>query len=69
MRQRDQRLVYARGKWEIAHKEQFPLEAGSRLSGSLNWIRSDMSWICRVGDEMATLPLPPKPQPKKESGS
>jgi hypothetical protein len=46
---KNERLIFIRNKWEIAHKE------------GDSWIRRDMSWICRIGEEIAILPMPAKP--------
>ena len=54
-------LVWARHtkKWEAAHPE--------RIDDQWFWVRDGMSMICRMGEEVATHPLPPKPAITPES--
>jgi hypothetical protein len=53
-------MIFARGKWEFATKEH------NSITGNDQWIRRNSSWICNCGDELAVMPVPPKPA-KKES--
>lgn len=53
-------LVFTRrsrrwGRWEFAHKEW------NEHDNCDWWVRRDFSHICRVGDEIATLPTPKAP--------
>lgn len=54
-----EKLIFARGKWEIARVE---INATNRRE---QWVRRDTSWICYVGDEVATMPMPENPQTKE----
>jgi len=45
-------LIYARGRWEIAFKNF------NEAIDKWQWFRRDGSWICFVGDEFGTAPLP-----------
>src|SRR5262249_45671852 len=52
-------LIYSpiSDKWEFATQET--------NGGKAQWIRRDQSWICNVGDELATMPVPAKPENAK----
>ena len=56
-----ERLIFVRGRWEIAHVQNIGADDKRRDA----WHRRDQSWICDVGAEDATMPMPPKP--RKES--
>ncbi len=48
-------LVFVRGRWEIATLE---INAVTKRG---QWERRDGSYICDVGDEVATATMPHKP--------
>lgn len=55
-----EQLIFARNRWEIARIEANPID------GRAQWVRRDTSFICNVGDEIARLPMPKKPE--KQNG-
>lgn len=52
-------------KWEIARKEPrvYSVKRGEWRTGPF-WVRDDYSTICEIGNEVATMALPPAPQTK-----
>ena len=57
LRDMEEVLVYAAhtGRWEIATREE------NTETGAIQWERTDGSYICDEGDEIAVLPLPSAP--------
>lgn len=55
MSTKKERLVFARNRWEIARIET------NTVTGEQQWVRRDGSYICDVGDEVATATMPHKP--------
>jgi len=51
-----EKLIFARGKWEIAR-----IEVNS-VTGERQWVRRDFSFICTAGDETAEMEMPDKPK-------
>jgi hypothetical protein len=52
---KSEKLIFVRNQWEIARTEV------DAVTGKLQWIRRDMSYICDVGTEKAKMDMPPKP--------
>jgi hypothetical protein len=48
-------------KWETGRKEK------NTVTGVMEFVRDNGSWICHCGDEIAIAPLPSKPQRKVQS--
>jgi hypothetical protein len=55
-----EQLIFVRGKWEIARIEI------NDATGVRQWIRRDLSWICKEGDEAARMDLPARPTTQGE---
>jgi hypothetical protein len=57
-------LVWAKHtrKWEFARQELPHANDIARGDTRAFWVRRDYSTICPVGEEIATLPVPPPPK-------